>query len=113
MVALRCWLLVPLLCASGAVAIAADGNRCILVRGSICDRETDQGVGGVELVLSNWAVELLQRLPEEDAKARGQNYFQLAWLASFRPETRIPAVVRNYNWLWLPGEPDNAFQSEF
>ena len=59
-----------------------------------------------------WACELLAALPPEDPQA-GRTFFSFAWHFGLRPEIRTAAEVRNFNLFWLPGEPDNAFQSEF
>ena len=84
----------------------------------------DEHLGGAEtltgamawvaacLVDPRWACELLADLPPGNARA-GRAFFSIAWHFGLRPETRTAAEVRNFNLFWLPGEPDNALQSDF
>ncbi|HEV7224877.1 MAG TPA: carboxypeptidase regulatory-like domain-containing protein [Pirellulales bacterium] len=60
-----------------------------------------------------WARELLDKLEPASAHARRRAAFSFAWHFGVPPEIRAAAEVRNFNLFWLPGEPDNAFQSEF
>ena len=59
-----------------------------------------------------WACELLAELPPDSAQA-GRTFFSFAWFFGLRQEARTASEVRNFSLFWLPGEPDNAFQTEF
>lgn len=57
----RLCLLLAVLQITAARALAAEADRVVVVRGTVCDRESGQGVAGAEIVLSNGRGETIVR----------------------------------------------------
>lgn len=97
----------------GAVAIAGAFHRPVLVRGVVCDRESGRMAFRIAAGQGADAERLLERIKDLHRFGERLAAFSFAWHFGVRPEIRVAAEARNFNLFWLPGEPDNAFQSEF
>ena len=80
----------------------------------------ETGIGAYVVVYAacaidpNWAASLIEQQSSDDEHSRFSRRNDLAWALAVRPSIRTRVLLRNYagNDYWLPGGPDNDFQTE-